>query len=318
MNEFEFIKNIKKNFDLRLVGDDCAVLPKDAENDLLMTADMLVEDIDFRLEWTTPQLLGHKALSVSLSDVAAMGGTAAWAMLSLGIPEALWNSKFLDGFYEGWHELATIFELELVGGDISRTSSKFIIDSIVGGNVAKGNAILRSGSVPGDSIYVTGPLGAAAAGLSLLESGARYKAENTDPKAMMMLKQLRPLPQLRLGNRLQEEGLATSMIDLSDGLSSDVAHLCRASNTGAKIFAEEMPFDADLLEFAGSVDAMLELALHGGEDFELLFTANEEKISSSEMNDVFRIGEVTDNPRVIEVVRGGAAELLPAKGYRHF
>lgn len=318
MNEFEFIKNIKKKHGLDLVGDDCAVLPQDAANDLLVTADMLIEEIDYRLEWTTPQLLGHKALAVSLSDIAAMGGDPVWAMLSVGVPEPLWDARFLEGFYEGWHELASIFEVHLVGGDVSKTTNRFVIDSIVGGSVAKGGAVMRSGAKAGDSIYVSGPLGGAAAGLKLLKDGARCTAANSDPKSVMIMKQLRPLPQLRLGKRLQENGLATAMIDLSDGLSSDITHICRASGTGARIFAEEMPFDADLLEVAGSIDAMLEMTLHGGEDFELLFTADAEKISGAGLHEVFRIGEITNNPGVIEVVRGENTELLPAKGYRHF
>ncbi|MBL8122496.1 MAG: thiamine-phosphate kinase [Pyrinomonadaceae bacterium] len=318
MNEFEFIKNIKKKYGLDLVGDDCAVLPKDNENDLLLTADMIVEEIDFKLDWTTPQLLGQRSLAVSLSDIAAMGGDVTWGMLSIGVPEHLWEPRFLDAFYEGWHDLAAMYEVDLVGGDVSRTTNRFVIDSIVGGIVPKGKAILRSGARCGDGVFVSGPLGGAAAGLKLLKEGMRYDPKSSDPQSLMILKQLRPLPQLRLGKQLQEDGLATSMIDLSDGLSSDIAHICRASGTGARIFAEEMPFDADLLEVAGSVDEMLELTLHGGEDFELLFTGNSEKISAAGLSDVFRIGEITDNPGVIEVVRGGTTELLPAKGYRHF
>src|SRR5882762_9048901 len=106
VNEFEFIQDIKSKYHLNKVGDDCAVLPKDAETDLLLTADMLVEDIDFRLDWTTPELLGHKALAVSLSDIAAMGGTPKWAMLSIAVAEKLWKTDFVERFYAGWFELA--------------------------------------------------------------------------------------------------------------------------------------------------------------------------------------------------------------------
>jgi len=120
-SEFEFIQNIKTKFSLTKIGDDCAILPKDDKTDLLVTADLLVEDIDFRLEWTTPELLGHKALAVSLSDIAAMGGDPRWSMLSIGIPERLWNSDFVDRFYDGWFELARKFDVDLVGGDVSRT-----------------------------------------------------------------------------------------------------------------------------------------------------------------------------------------------------
>src|SRR5215204_747686 len=173
-SEFEFIRNIKEKYGLRHIGDDCAVLPKDSKTDLIITADMLVEDIDFRIQWTTAEMVGHKALAVSLSDIAAMGGTPKWAMLSIGIPEPLWKGTFVDKFYQGWFGLAKPYHVELVGGDVSRTPDKVVIDSIVGGEVSRGNAIARSGARPGNSIFVTGSLGGAAAGLKLLESGTRY------------------------------------------------------------------------------------------------------------------------------------------------
>ena len=141
VSEFQFIENIKSRYSLDKIGDDCAVLPKDADTDLLLTADMLVEDIDFRLDWTTPEFLGHKALAVSLSDIAAMGGTPRWAMLSIAIAENLWKTDFLERFYAGWHMLADEFDVELVGGDVSRSPDKLVIDSIVGGEVTRGTGI---------------------------------------------------------------------------------------------------------------------------------------------------------------------------------
>lgn len=318
MDEFDFINNIKKKFASRLIGDDCAVLPLDAESDMLVSADLLVEDVDFRLEWTSPRLLGHKALAVSFSDIAAMGGTPAWALLSFAVPERLWNSSFLDEFYEGWHDLAALYEVELAGGDVSRTPGGLVVDSIVGGSVPRGRAVLRSGARLGDSIYLSGPLGGAAAGLKMLDLGERYSPEKTDAGSQMILKQLRPEPQLRLGAVLQAGSIANSMIDLSDGLSSDLSHVCRASGVGAKIFAEEIPFDTALLDFTGSIDGALDLAMNGGEDFELLFTADPQKISEAGVGDIFRIGEITGNAGVIEVVSGGRVERLEPRGYRHF
>src|SRR5687768_14728833 len=155
-SEFQFIQHIKGQFSLSKVGDDCAVLPKDVVSDLLITADLLVEDVDFRLEWAKPSDIGHKSLAVSLSDIAAMGGTPFWAMLSIGVPKHLWNDKFLNEFYTGWHSLGEKFAVELVGGDISSSPDKLVIDSIVMGEAPKGNAIRRSGAKAGDSIYVSG------------------------------------------------------------------------------------------------------------------------------------------------------------------
>jgi thiamine-monophosphate kinase len=315
MNEFEFIKNIKNRFSLKAIGDDCAILPKDAETDMAVTADMLIENIDFRLDWTTPQLLGHKALAVSLSDLAAVGAEPRWAMLSIAIPEFLWNAKFLDPFYDGWHDLASVFGVELVGGDISRTDSGLVIDSTVAGDVPRGSALMRSGARPGDGIYVSGPLGSAAGGLRMLENGERLSSTKTNA---LLMKQLKPEPRVSLGTNIRSSGVATAMIDLSDGLSSDLAHICSASGVGAVVNANDLPFDGDLMTFAVSIDTMLDLALNGGEDFELLFTASNEEISALGLPEIFRIGEVTANVGVIELNRNGANELLPPKGFRHF
>jgi thiamine-monophosphate kinase len=185
MNEFEFIEKLKNKFptfrnpqssSLVGIGDDCAVLPKDSKTDLVITADLLVEDIDFRLSWSKPEFIGHKALAVSLSDVAAMGAKPAWAMLSIGVPASIWKTDFVEKFYDGWFRLAEKFQVELIGGDVSKTPDKIVIDSIVAGGVKKNKAILRSGAKVGDLIFVTGNLGGAAAGLKLLEEGFSYSS----------------------------------------------------------------------------------------------------------------------------------------------
>lgn len=315
-SEFEFIKQIKDMYGLGAVGDDCAVLPKDANLDMVVTADLLVEGIDFRLDWTTPEYLGHKALAVSLSDVAAMGARPDWAMLSIGVPPGLWGDHFLDMFYAGWHDLAAEHGVQLVGGDISRVPDHLIIDSIVGGSVKKGEAILRSGARVGDGIYVTGSLGGAAAGLECLKNGQRIN--NADAPTMRpLLRQLRPNPRIDAGVYLGSDSLATAMIDISDGLSSDLDHLINASSVGALIFAGLIPTDLMGAIFENDA-ASLEAALHGGEDFELLFTADEKKLSAEDLARFFRIGEVTANVGVIELSIDGETRILDPKGYRHF
>jgi len=309
-SELEFIQNIKSKFSLTKVGDDCAILPKHDKTDLLMTADMLVENIDFRLDWTTPEFLGHKALAVSLSDIAAMGGKAVWSMLSIGVPENLWKTDFVDRLYDGWFALAREFSVELVGGDVSRTPDKVVIDSIVGGEVDKGRAILRSTAKPGDAIFLTGTLGGAAGGLKLLESGAR----NTDG---LLLKQLQPEPQLINSNLLQKLGIANSMIDISDGLSSDLRHVCEASGVGSLLTAERLPIHADLPAHFPA-DECFDMTLNGGEDFELLFTVSKKNISHLDLPQFTRIGEVTSNVGIIELSIDGYTRVLQPKGYQHF
>jgi thiamine-monophosphate kinase len=331
--EFEFITNLRKktagsaNSISRIgIGDDCAVLPKDAKTDLVVTADLLVEDIDFRLEWTTPEFIGHKALAVSLSDIAAMGAKPVWSMTSIGIPEKIWKTGFVEKFYEGYLNLAKEYGVELVGGDVSKTTDKIVIDSIVAGEVEKGKAVLRSGAKIGDSIFVTGALGGASAGLKLLESGEKFETA-TGWRRKLIDRQLKPVPRLKPVEfqkfpqpYISDDELKniTSMIDISDGLSSDLAHICRASGVGAKIFAEKIPLLKHLRAMTKDFDERLAFALHGGEDFELLYTKSSKKISAPENVDFGSIGVITANAGIIELIVDGESRVLDEKGYRHF
>jgi thiamine-monophosphate kinase len=342
-SEFDFIEKIRRRAQSQRVktgiGDDCAVIARDAKTDLVITADLLVEDVDFRLEWTTPEFIGHKALAVSLSDVAAMGAKPVWAMLSIGIPEKIWQTGFVDEFYAGWFRLAKKFGVALVGGDLSRTPDKIVIDSIAAGETKKGKAVLRSGAKAGDLIFVTGSLGGAAAGLKLLEAGERYGKSPETFLRKLLSRQLQPNPQTEIGRILGEKNLATAMIDLSDGLSSDLTHLCRESKIGAKIFADKIPFDENLKKFLTQrrKDAKIEspaaangfsetdalnFALDGGEDFELLFTVNPKiffQLEKALKNFAFsRIGEVTASAGAIELISGNKTAVLEPEGFRHF
>lgn len=331
MNEFEFIQKIKKSplsisnspTNVRVgIGDDCAVLPKDSKTDLVVTTDLLVEDIDFKLEWSQPEFIGHKALAVSLSDIAAMGAKPVWAMLSIGIPQNIWKTDFVEKFYDGYFRLAQKFNVELVGGDVSKTPDKIVIDSIVAGKVKKNKAVLRSGAKVGDLIFVSGELGGAAGGLKLLEDGFRYISDEKIWRKHLLLKQFQPFPQVSAGEFLRENNLATSMIDLSDGLSSDLAHICLASKVGAKIFADQIPFDKKLKQIAKFFGEKIDFALNGGEDFELLFTVNPKKYFRFEnefrKRSFFHIGEITANVEIIELMAGENLTILQPKGFRHF
>lgn len=316
--EFEFINSLKEKFSLKKIGDDCAVLPKDSRTDLVITTDLLIEDIDFKLEWTKPEFLGHKALAVSLSDVAAMGAKPVWSMLSIGIPENIWKTDFVEKFYDGYLNLAKHFGVELVGGDISKSPDKIVIDSIVAGETKKGKAVLRSTAKAGDLILVTGKLGGAAAGLKILETGETY--EKSKYKKLIE-RQLKPHPQTEIGRILGGKNLATAMIDLSDGLSSDLFHICRASKVGAKIYAEKIPIESQISNFKNQ-KSNLNFALNGGEDFELLFTVNPKKNfqlqKHLEKHQISHIGEVTANAEIVELTTDKKTEILEPKGFRHF
>jgi thiamine-monophosphate kinase len=315
-SEFDFIHHIKDKYALKYIGDDCAVLPKDDKSDMVITADMLVEDIDFRLDWATPALLGYKALAVSLSDIAAMGANPKWAMLSIGVPERLWKDSFLDGFYTGWHELARQFGVELVGGDVSRSANKFIVDSVVGGEVPQGKAVLRSGAKVGDALYVTGWLGGARGGLEILEKPDSSRSD--DSRAAILIKrQLEPTPLLKKAQSLRATGSIHAMIDTSDGFLSDLKHICNASSVGARFFAERIPVDYCLKDFFDESTAF-EFAMNGGEDFELIFAANQERIYAPKWDEISCVGEITPKAGVIELVRDDRSEIIEPKGYRHF
>lgn len=320
-SEFEFLEKLRRCRNLTKIGDDAAVLPKDSKTDLVITTDLLIEDIDFRLNWTNPEFLGHKALAVSLSDVAAMGAKPVWAMLSIGIPEKIWKTDFVGKFYDGWFALAKKFNVELVGGDVSKSPDKIVIDSIVAGEAKKGKAVLRSGAKPGDLIFVTGNLGGAAAGLMLLEKGENFQ---TSKYKKLILRQLKPDPQTEIGLVLGEKNLANSMIDLSDGLSSDLSHICAQSKVGAKIFSEKIPAQVSTRKFPGifSSPEIKNFVLSGGEDFELLFTINPKKKSRLEKelkkHKISPVGEITANTGIIELMIGKKSEILQPEGFRHF
>lgn len=321
-SEFEFIETIRRRYSLSKIGDDCAILPKNSRTELVITADLLVEDVDFRLEWSKPEFIGHKAAAVSLSDIAAMGATPVWAMISVGVPNTIWETEFIDRFYDGYMRLARRFNVELVGGDLSKTPDKIVIDSIVAGEVKRGRAVRRSGAQTGDFIFVSGELGGAAVGLNLLENGVRYSSADKSRQQRLLLRQLQPNPRNSDGEFLGMRKLATAMIDLSDGLSSDLAHICAASNVGARIYAGKIPFDKELNRIAGSFKEKIDFALNGGEDFELLFTVNPKKYRRYEKEfeklGFSQIGEITSNARIIELVNDNKAAVLQSKGFSHF
>lgn len=325
-SEFEFIQDIKNKHSLSRIGDDCAVMPKDSESDLLLTTDMLVEEIDFRLNWTTPELLGHKALAVSLSDIAAMGGVPKWSMLSIGVPKNIWKTEFIDRLYEGWFALAKTLDVELVGGDISETPGKLVIDSIVGGEVPRNKAVLRSGAKVGDAIVVTDHVGASAGGLKLLERGERL-GRCSDPWMEILLSiHLQPWPQIVSGIYLQQNNLAHAMIDISDGLASDLMHICEASYVGARLVAENIPVNINLVNLSNTNRTEIEFALNGGEDYQLLFTTPAEKLAALLSREIKGddpglftvIGEVTANVGKIELTQNNETAVLKPKGFRHF
>ncbi len=333
-SEFDFIDAVRRRAGasghslVAGIGDDAAVVRSTPGRDTVITADLLVEDIDFRRTTIPPYLLGHKALAVSLSDIAAMGARPLWSMLSIGVPEDVWQTDFVERLYDGLLDLANRYGVQLIGGDTSRTSERIVIDSIVSGECAAGMAVKRSGASAGDQVFVTGSLGAAAAGLRLIERGAHLAEQNLaddDSQKLdhVLLRQLRPEARVGWGIVLCEERLATAMIDLSDGLSSDLNRLCAASNVGALIDSALLPIDDRVTELCGrrALDP-LQLALHGGEDFELLFTVKPADVARLPRRvdgvEIKRIGEIRNASDAVAISEGSRTWELKPGGWKHF
>lgn len=285
------------------IGDDCAVLRGSAREDLLVTTDFSLEGVHFRRDWHRAEWVGHRCLARGLSDIAAMGGRPMTAFLSLGAPRGL-PQKWIDGFIEGFLRLARKFDVALGGGDTAESPQGVVTDVIVLGSVPKGEAVLRSGARVGDLVYVSGKLGAAAAELSRLNSAGK----NAKTKSVIL-----PTPRVKSGKELRRLGLASSMIDISDGLSTDLAHICEQSKVSAEIEAAAVPV-------AGG--ANLDFALHGGDDYELLFTAAPSKRVPDYIcgTPITLIGEIQSLPGPMIWLRTpeGARMPLAAGGWQHF
>ncbi len=341
--EFEFINHIRaqaecKNFrspDLVLdIGDDAAILGERGGRETLITADLLVEEVDFKLEYAVPQWLGHKSLAVSLSDVAAMGGAPCYSLLTLGIPKTNPQYRspnpqlFWEEFFAGYFALAGEHSIALIGGDISSTPDRLTMDSIVIGRCQAGKAVRRSGARVGDGVYLTGAIGASAAGLRLLLEGARVNETEESLLQRALRAHLRPEPRVGFGRRIGESCLAHAMIDLSDGLAQDLAHICQESGVAAIIDFDAAPVAPEVGLITDDLETAFDFALGGGEDFELLLTAktsDEEKlleVASGCGVKLTRIGEIVSagqgREHQVLLRRRGAVTPLPIRGFDHF
>ena len=254
----------RKETGLRIgIGDDAAVLRAGAGTEWVVTTDAFLENVHFVREVHPPKAVGYKALARATSDIAAMGARARYFFLTIGLPHAC-AGAWLDDFLGGMAVAARRFGLVLAGGDTTKYES-FVACLTVMGEIDRGKAILRSGARPGDLLCVSGTLGEAELGLRLIQ-------RKLHKQKRLLKKQFYPEPRLALGEWLASHRLATSMIDTSDGLSSDLAHICKASGVGAVVWASKIP----VVRIPAGLQRLglnpLDLALHGGEDYELLFT----------------------------------------------
>ncbi len=288
----------------RGIGDDCAVIDLPKGHEALITTDFSIENIHFRRQWHPADSVGWRCLARGLSDIAAMAGEPRTAFLSLALPRAL-PQKWVDGFFSGFLRLAAEHGVQLAGGDIAESPAGVLADIVVLGSVPKRKAVLRSGARIGDLIYVTGKLGASVATLESLRAGKK-------PRSYAHRRHFYPEPRITVGRYLREKKLATAMIDTSDGLSVDLGHICEESGVGAVIYAESLP------RLPGP--KALQFALHGGEDYELLFTAapTAEVPQLIAGVSVTRIGEVFNGQGIRLADVQGRTNVLQPRGWQHF
>ena len=286
------------------IGDDCAVLDIPRGHQALVTTDFTLEDVHFRRAWHPADSVGHRCLARGLSDIAAMGGIPRAAFLSLALPSDL-PQRWVDDFLAGFLKLARRYSVTLAGGDTAQSPAGILADIIVLGAVPTGKAILRSGARTGDIIYVSGTLGASVATLHDLRSGKKLRP-SAHPRHFY------PEPRLALGQYLREKKLASAMIDTSDGLSTDLRHICDESGVGATIDSTALP--------SVKGDDGLQFALHGGEDYELLFTASPNKKVPREVaaTPITRIGEITRARQIKLRTPDGKSHPLKPGGWQHF
>ncbi len=296
------------------IGDDCAVLRlppgRGQEQDTLVTTDFTLEGIHFRREWHPAESVGYRCLARGLSDIAAMGGNPVAAFLSLALPRDLPQS-WVGRFVRSLISLAEKFGVTLAGGDTAESPNGVLADIIVVGSVPKGESVLRSGARVGQRIFVSGELGGSAAAVRQMRKKPRRKLNRGEYRRHFF-----PEPRIELGRILRQKKLASAMIDISDGLSTDLAHICEESGVGAEVQAELIP-RARVGKPAREVD--LQLALHGGEDYELLFTVPPNRRVPSRIAGVpvTQIGHITRG-RKIFLNSGRAGYELKPGGWEHF
>jgi len=309
------------------IGDDAAVMKPPRGSVCLVTTDILIEGIHFRLDYTDPLRLGKKALSINLSDIAAMGGAPQYFLLSMGLPPHL-PFRWVEEFFGGVQQVADQYKLSLIGGDTS-LAQKVTINITLIGQAKAGEVIYRKGAEIGDQIMVTGTLGNAALGLRILEShkgdAGIFRTGDSD-LVELIEKHLSPPPRIAEGRLIAENHLASAMIDVSDGLVADLGHILEESHTGARLWISQLPLSEVYRRKAPQYTSNdIDLAISGGEDYELLFTTPRKK--EAKLLSLFghsglkltRIGEIVDHEHGLRLFLDDGREYRPrAKGYDHF
>jgi thiamine-monophosphate kinase len=333
IGEFGLIRQLRRQWPtlspriITGIGDDAAILKTRPGQRLLISTDVLIEGIHFDLTYQTPKDLGWRAGVANLSDIAAMGGTPLYLLVSMALPVRV-PPRHVRELYRGIHAACHPFNVELIGGDTSSSPSQIFLSLTIVGSVGVKHALTRNNAEIGDRIYVTGTLGDANAGLRILQtrSTTHRQSRPSAVEAFLIRRHLRPAPRIHVGQLLVNRKLAHAALDLSDGLSSDVAHVCEESRVGAEIRTTALPLSSELRAFAkrDKRDPM-QIALQGGEDYELLFTApakrhqNVLRVAEQTKVPITCIGEI--KPKTFGrqlVLPSGRRQKLPNESFRHF
>lgn len=325
LSEFGFIDRIKKGCLNRKsgvmvgIGDDCAVLKSTDGSAILLTTDMLVENVHFRCDRTTPFLLGRKSLAVNISDIAAMGGNPKEALIAIAIPEET-EIEFLDGLYDGIKSMAAEYDINLLGGDTVSSPKNLVISISLMGEAAEDEVLYRSGATVGGVIFITGTVGSSAAGLDVAIKNRQF-----DEKDLLLAAHFDPVPHVKAGRIIAVSKAANSLIDVSDGVVSDLGHICDESGVGAIIELAKLPVTDPLREYCKKYNLSLEeLALHGGEDYVLLGTAPEKSVRTLERAlksdgcNFSPIGRITKDKGIRVQHEDGSVREVNNSGFDHF
>ncbi len=325
IGEFKLLAQIKKRLATSSpnvvlgIGDDAAAFSLPGAKLGLLSRDLLLEGVHFDLNYITPHQLGHKALAVNLSDIAAMGGVPRYALVSMALP-ADTTLEFVTELYDGLKALGEQYGTAIIGGDTSASPNTIMISISLWGEVEKELLLSRRGAKPGDHLLVTGCLGEAAAGLALL------RANKPDSHPGLVKRQLTPTPLCKEARLIAKSRRASSMIDLSDGLASDIKQLTKESNVGAEIWLNRLPISQAVADAARQLGlSVYELALGGGEDYELLFTVPADKLdhliqefTKQHQTPLSVIGCIESGARGIHFIDSNGQPVIPKKGYEHF
>ena len=313
--EFGFIEKIKTIFgtteDIVGIGDDCAVIPM-GENDLLVTTDMLIEGVHFLRSDAIPEQVGYKSVAVNLSDIAAMGGRPIGTFLSIALPKDA-QGEWAERFMEGFAEISRHYGVPLLGGDTTSSLRDVAVNVAVVGTCSHGGAILRSGARVGDTIFVTGPLGDSGAGLKAILEGIERTAE----VEALIDRHYRPTPRVAEGVAIRTSGKARAMMDISDGIASDLGHILRASGVGAEVDLDSLPISPQMRTVAAAKGwNASHLAASAGEDYELLVVGTSELPQLVDIP-LYSIGRITAGSGIVWL-EGGKKTEFNKSGYKHF